>query len=34
MTALEIVFLSFGALALMGIVVALTDKNLRWKGRK
>ncbi len=34
MTPLDIVFLSFGALALLGIVMALTDKNLKWKGRK
>ena len=34
MTNLEIVFLFFGLLALVGIVVALTDQNLKWKGRK
>jgi hypothetical protein len=34
MTTLEIVFLFFGFLALVGIFVALTDKNLTWKRRK
>jgi hypothetical protein len=34
MTTLEIVFLFFGLLALVGIFVALTDKNLKWRGRK
>jgi hypothetical protein len=34
MTTVEIVFLVFGLLALAGIFVALTDKSLKWKGRK
>lgn len=34
MTTVEIVFLFFGVLALLGIFVALTDESLKWKGRK
>lgn len=34
MTTVEIVFLFFGVLVLLGIFVALTDERFRWKGRK
>lgn len=34
MTTVEIIFLFFGVLALLGIFVALTDESLKWKGKR